>query len=433
MSNKTWLMLLLIGSAEAAIAQTTATRPPSFGAGARPARGAPVRQIGIRAGVDVAYDSNVYGINDALLRARGATLPGSKDDISITPSLQLDILLPLGRQSVFARGYIGYDFYTNNSQLNRERINLALGGNLQVTRGCSATVTGNYLRQRSNAGDVFAVSDVPLVRRTNTEEQKSIGTQAICGGAIGITPAFGYTHSEVRNSNQFFKFNDSNQDSFNASIGYSRPTLGRIAVYGTYTEGEYINRNIFGLPNIFPGIPSDGIKSYSAGVEFERNIGSRLSGRVSAGYSWVDPKSPFSTKFRGAAYTLALNYTPSNRLALDLLLSRSTELPNSAFASYAVTDVYSLNGTYRLNERLSANFGVARQKRNFRQRAATVDQVSFVTKDKFDRVYGGFVYDLNRRIRLNGLVSHQRRGADNPLFRYSNTTASLGASLSLGR
>jgi hypothetical protein len=433
LTKKTWLMLLLLGSGEAAIAQTTATRPPSFGASARPSRGAPTRQIGIRAGVDVGYDSNVYGINDAILASRGLTLRGSKDDFSISPSIQLDILLPLGRQSVFARGSIGYDFYLRNSQLNRERINLALGGNLQVTSGCSTTVTGNYQRQRSNAGDVYAVSDTPLFRDTNTEENKAIGVQGMCGGAIGITPGFGYTHSETRNSNRFFKLNDSNQDSFNFSLGYSRPALGRIALYGTYAEGEYINRNILGLPNIIPGVPADGIKSYSAGIEFERNIGSRLSGRLALGYSWVDPKSPFSSKFRGASYTAALNFTPSDRLAFDLLATRSTDLPNSAFASYSITDVYSINATYRLNERLSVNAGAAQQRRNFHQRAATVDQAAFVDKDKFNRFYGGFVYELNQRIRLNGLVSHQRRGADNPLFRYSNTTASLGVSLSLAR
>jgi hypothetical protein len=98
-----------------------------------------------------------------------------------------------------------------------------------------------------------------------------------------------------------------------------------------------------------------------------------------------------------------------------------------------LTDIYSLNGTYRVNNRLSANFGVSQQQRNFRQNAAAVDQSTFVTKDKFTRAYGGFAYNLNRRIRLNGLVSQQRRQTDNPLFRYTNTTATLGMSLSLGR
>ena len=62
-----------------------------------------------------------------------------------------------------------------------------------------------------------------------------------------------------------------------------------------------------------------------------------------------------------------------------------------------------------------------------------MDRLATLTDDKFTRAYGGFVYNLNRRIRLNGLVSEQRRHADNPLFRYNDTTVSLGASLSLGR
>ena len=62
-----------------------------------------------------------------------------------------------------------------------------------------------------------------------------------------------------------------------------------------------------------------------------------------------------------------------------------------------------------------------------------MDQAAVLTNDKFTRVYGGVAYNLNRRIRLNGLISQQWRRADNPLFSYNNTTASLGASLSLGR
>ena len=102
-------------------------------------------------------------------------------------------------------------------------------------------------------------------------------------------------------------------------------------------------------------------------------------------------------------------------------------------SSLSVSEVYSINATYRLNQRVDLNVGTSLTKQNFHQTARTIDQVEFISKDKFTRTYGGFVYNLNRRLRLNGLVSHQRRSADNPLFRYSNTSATLGVSLSLGR
>ncbi|MFD1610315.1 outer membrane beta-barrel protein [Sphingomonas tabacisoli] len=429
MDKRAWLALLLIGCGEAAIAQTTSPRPPVVGSPGRPNRGAPERHIGIRADVDVNYDSNVYGVSDQLAPTR---LVGgrSKDDISITPSLQLDILLPLGRQSVFARGGIGYDFFTKNSELNRARINMDVGANLQVTNFCTTTIDGTYLRTRSNAGDVVDPVDGSVLRLNNTEEFKSIGARADCGSGFGISPGLGYRHSETRNSKSAFKFNDSNQDSFDGSIGYQRPTLGRLSIYGSYSTGEYLNRDILGLPVQLTGLPHDGVKSYSAGGRFERNIGSRISGVLSLGYSWVDPKAQASKKFRGSSYSAQINVIPTNRMSLDLLASRSAELSNTTFASFSITEVYALNGTYRLNPRIALNFGASQQTRDFRQTATAANPI---TNDKFTRFYGGFVYDLNRRIRLNGLVSQQHRGANDARFRYSNTTASLGVSLSLGR
>jgi hypothetical protein len=433
LKNGFMLGLLLAGFAGSAVAQSTATRPPSFGAAPRINPGNVSRQIGIRAGVEASYDSNVFGVSDAAI-GTGSIQNRSKDDFSLSPTLQLDILLPFGRQSAFLRGTIGYDFYQKNSELNRERILLDAGANLNLISSCSAVVSGSYARSRSNAGDVFAVSPVPIATRNNTEERKSVGVQSQCGGGIGLTPTFGYQHTETRNSTPLFRFNDSNQDAFDASIGYQRPSLGRLAVYGSYSKGEYLNRNILGVPDsLAPGAPRDGVTSYSAGVRFERNIGSRVSGAIAAGYSWVDPKALGSRKFRGSSYSLNVNLRPTDRLSVDLLASRSADLSNSIFASYAVTEIYSLNGTYRLNPKIAVNFGSSVQNRDFREASPVIDQSAFVREDEFYRAYVGFAYDLNRRLRLNGLVSQQRRKSDSALFNYNNTTVSLGASFALGR
>lgn len=431
MKNKNvWLGLLLIGTADIALAQTTSSRPPSFGAQPRTS-GAVSRNIGIRAAVDVAYESNAFGLSDALIR-QGRLDNRSKDDISVNPSLQLDIALPFGRQSAYLRGVIGYDFYLNNPGLERERIQLDGGVNLQVGSGCSGGVNASYGRFRANPGDVFVVQGGPRIRSINTQESRSFGARAQCGGAIGLTPSIGYQHSENRNASDFFAANDSNSDSFDASLGYSRPSLGRISIYGTYTTAEYPNRNIFSIPGNIPGAPKDGVESYSAGARFERSIGTRISGAIAAGYTWVNPKNVFSSKFRGSSYSANINIRPYDSMTVDLIASRSAEVSNTVFASYSLSEVYALNGTYRLNRKVSANFGSSYQIRDYRGQVSSVDGVELLSQDKFIRGYVGLAYDLNRRIRLNGLFSQTRRKADNPLFNFNNTTVSLGASLSLG-
>jgi hypothetical protein len=432
LNDKLWLALLAASSASPALAQT-GNLPESFGASARSDGGGSVlRRLGVRADLNASYDSNVLGVSKAARRAN--VIEDSVDDFRITPSLALDLITPFGRQSAFLRGEIGYDFYFSNTHLNRERINLNGGANLRAGGTCSALVDAAYARQRSNSANVFAVTADPLIDENNTEETISYGGQAQCGGPIGISPSFGYRHTRVRNSSPFFIFNDSNQDAFNASLGYQRPTLGRISVYGNYSEGEYIRRNILGLPaGSIPGLPLDGVKNYSAGVRFERSIGSRIYGAVALGYSWADPRSPLSRKFRGTSYAVNLGVRPSDRLTVDLNASRASELSNAVFATFAVTEQYGVNGTYRLNQKLAFNFGSSYQKRDYQGDARVIDDQAQVSKDEFVRGYVGFVYDLNRRLRMNGVFSQQRRMSDNSFFNYNNSTASLGVSLSLGR
>jgi hypothetical protein len=416
--------LLLLGSADIAIAQSTSSRPPSFGAAPRINAGAPARQIGIRAGVDVSYDSNVFGIGRGLER-QGVLGGRSKDDISVTPSLQLDIVLPMGRNSLYTRGVIGYDFYVDNTQLNRERINLDAGGNFQATSACAVAPNINYGRFRSNAGDVFVATGDPTLVRRNVEERFTVGAQASCGRASGVSATLGYRHTTIRNTAPIFKFNNLNQDGVDGSIGFQRPSLGRVALYGNYAEVEYLNR-------------ADAIRSYGAGLRFERSIGSRASASIAGGYTWVDPQSN-TNRFSGSSYSATLNLRPVDRFSVDLLASRSVDFASTVFASYTITEVYALNGTYRLTPRLAANFGSSYQTRDFRYNFGAGIPVIAITNDKFTRAYGGLVFDLNRRLRLNALVSQQRRDSNsilnptNGFFDYTNTTVSIGASLALGR
>lgn len=445
LKNFQWLALLLLGSAEAALAQSTASRPPSVGASPRASGAGIARQLGLRAAVDLTYESNVFGVSDALARQqalRGADR--TRDDFILSPSLQVDLSLPFGgRQSAFLRGQAGYDFHLRNSQLNRERIVLDGGANLALG-SCSSTVNASIARARSNAGDIFVVAPGSFNARRNVVNRFGYGGQVRCGGAIGLTPSVGYQHVEVRNSSPLLELNDSNQDVFDASLGYQRPSLGRISVYGSYATSEYIGRDINfnrrtlapisdALNPLFDPRSLDGVTSYSAGLRFERDIGSRIYGAVSVGYSWVDPKSPNSRKFRGSNYSVNLSLRPTDRLLVDLLASRSSDVSNNIFATYSLTEVYSLNGTYKLNPRISATFGTSYQSRDYRGSALTPDQLTLLRSDEFIRAYGGVSFDLNRRLRLNGLISQQRRKSDNALFNFTNTTVSIGASLALGR
>jgi hypothetical protein len=438
LKNIRWWALLLVGSAEAALAQTTASLPPVAGAAQR-ASAITARRLGIRAAVNAVYESNVFGVSRAVADTRGGGQ--SLDDYQISPSLQIDLAVPFGRQSAFLRGQIGYDFHLRNSQLNRERIGLNGGTNLAFG-SCTSALSGSFARSRVNAGDIFAVRADPdilpgvLRLRNNAVTSYSGGVSVQCGSPIGLSPSISYQHSAVRNSSPLLKLNDSNQDSVEASIGYQRPALGRVSIFGSYSTATFTGRDIFFRRRDTLGFDPrllDGVENYSAGLRFERDIGARLSGSLSVGYNWSNPKSIFSQRFRGSTYSANLAFRPSDRLSVDLTASRSASGGNSAFASFVITEVYSTNATYRLNEQLDLNAGTSLLKRDFRGGGLANDLSGVIGNDQFLRTYGGVNFDLNRRLSLNALVSHQERKADNSIFNFSNTTASVGVSLALGR
>ena len=420
--------LLLLGAAGAAEAQTTASRPPSFGAAPRANPGAATRQIDIRATVDVGYDTNVFGVGRGFVGAVGREL----DEFSVTPSLQLNILQPVGRHSAYINGQIGYDFFARNDQLNRERINLQAGYNLALPLRCDGNLNSSYLRARVNAGDIFALNPDPAFGRNNTFVVRSVGGRVNCNRAIGFSPSVGYTRSEIRNSIPLFQLNDLDSDTYDASIGYARPSLGRVSIYGSYARTGFLRRNRFGFP-AFPGDALDGVEVYTAGGRFEREIGSRISGAIAAGYSWVNPRNVFADPFTGSNYSVSLALRPSDRLTVDLLASRAIDVQNTIFATFAVTDVYALNGTYRVTRPLALNFGSSYQQRDFRGNARTPDGALFINSDSFIRAYGGFSYDLNRQLRLTGLVSQSRRNSNVNAFDFRNTSVNLGISYALSR
>lgn len=377
------------------------------------------RSLSIRPTLQLIYDSNVYKVSRRASFAAGPLV----DDLSVSPGVNLDISLPLGRQRVFLAGFAGYDFYVSNSRLDRERIGLNGGADLRPFGTCVTTLLVDYGRAQGDLANGLSLFAVP-----NTEERVTLGADARCGGAIGLQPGIGYRHQRVSNSNRTFLTNNSTSDTYSASLAYVRPSFGSLSLYGNYSRGRFDDR----VP-IAPGIPPtlrEGIDSYGAGLRYEREIGARLRGWISGGYTWVNPNTG-GEKFRGASYAAAIDYRASERLAVSLNASRTAELPNLINVLYAINDSVSLSGSYRLNPRISLNAGVNYQNRRLRASQALVGVPFVATKDELLQLSTGAGYDLGRRLRLNLGFTHQQRRSDNDFFRYNANTVQLGASYEL--
>lgn len=377
------------------------------------------RSLSIRPSVQLVYDSNVYKVGRQSNLAAGP----QTDDVSISPGLNVDISLPLGRQRVFLAGYAGYDFFMKNSRLDRERIGLDGGADLRLIGSCSTTVNIGYARAQGDLANGLSLFAAP-----NTEERVSYGANASCGSAIGLQPGIGYSHQKIRNSNRSFFTTNSTSDNYQASLAYVRPSFGSLSIFGTYGEARYDDR----VP-LIPGVPTgfrEGIDSYSVGLRYEREIGARLRGSISGGYNWVNPKIGNQT-FRGANYSLALDYRASERLTASVTAARSADLPNLINVLYAITDAFTLNGNYRLNPRISLNFGGTYQNRKLRASEVLVGTPFIATRDELLQLNFGAGYDLGQKLRLNLGFTRQQRRSDNEFFRYNANQVVFGASYQL--
>ena len=368
----------------------------------------------MRAAGRLEYDSNVFRTNSQTAFFFGPVA----SDIRATPSLDFDVVLPVGRQAFFLNGSIGYDFYKRYSRLDRERLTGSAGANLAVISGCNTKLEGDYSRQQSSLNDVFSP-----VAADNTETRTSLSAKLVCDKSIGLSPGAGYSHEDVRNSITALKISDYKTDIIDASLGYARPTLGRVSIYTMYTNSSYPNRIAFG--------GEDGIENYTAGLRFERSIGSRITGTISGGYSWVNPKLTRTGRFRGAAYSANIALRPSDGFNVNLNAQRTAELSNQLNVNYSITDVYSLTGDYAFSPYLSINFGSSYQKRDFKGSTVVVSPFPTANNDTVTSAFIGARYQWSRRVTINADFTQEKRDSDNPFLTYKSSRVGIGVSLGI--
>jgi hypothetical protein len=355
-----------------------------------------------------AYDSDVLRAPENL----PAPANVSKSDFRITPSVQLDVRLPVGRQSVFVKSAIGYDFYHNNRQLNRERISVDGGVDLSAA-SCNSHITASAGRRQSDLGDVFG-----LTRTKNAETRLGYGVNLSCGGIIGLRPTLGYEYQDVQNDDILRSRGNFRSRTYSASIAYVRPTFGEFSIYGSYRRGSYPGRLVFG------SFQPERIKVYSAGLRFSRDIGSRIKGTISAGYTIVDPNLAGVARFKGASWSADVNWRVTDRLQTNFLFARSAEQSNLLDVSYSINDNYQFNATYGLTPTVQLSMGASYLTRNFRN-TPLIPGSEFRGADRLAQVRGGVRFHPAGRFSYSFDVTGANRRSDTGRLDYRNVFAGL--------
>ena len=391
----------------------------SVGGFAEARAAAPERGFTVSPTVRLTYDSNVLGGRQVI---RDDNISGT-DDVRLSPSLAINVVYPFGRQSAFLGGSIGYDFYRRHDELNRERIALDGGVNIRGPASCASVLGAGYSRRQSDAEDIILAPDgSTLVNVVNVQETRRYSANITCGAAIGLRPGVGYTRSETRNSG-VRAFQNVISDTYTGSLGYARPSFGQLSLFVSYRDGRYPNRGL-----VTGAVGDDGIKVYSGGLSYDREIGSRLGGSVSVGFTKVNPDAPDVPTFNGLSYSAAVRYQPFDRLSTSLSASRSAEQSNLLAVSYSIMTAFSFNGTYRINDRFSAPFGARYSTRRFRSSPLLPGALTG-SEDRTFNANMGVRFQARQRLSFALDAAYRKRTSDTQLLDYSSRQISATVGL----
>lgn len=394
--------------------------PVLLATGVAQAQDIPVKSIQWSATSRIEHESNYFKANDAL----GVPGTSKRNEQTLSLEARLNIVYPVGRNALFMDSSVAYEFHRRNEDLDRERIRLLGGAELNVLGSCKTRFSADYNRQQSDLADIV-ISGAPgsLV---NVEERWGGTADIRCGNIIGLSPGIRYRHEETSNSSALRRSSNVIYDDVTVSLGYTRPSLGIISIYGNFRDGRYPDRN-----TTTTGLPfNDGIKVYGVGARFERNIGARLVGTISAGYQHVDPKSPGTQTFKGLSYAGDITWTPTDRLQSTIGLGRSAEQSNLFLTSYAIRTFFTWATNYKVNERFDINGEASYARRNFRVSAVDPGQIAR-DADNTWLLSAGAGYRFARIFRLGLDASREWRRSDTVLARYKDNRVALTLGVTL--
>jgi hypothetical protein len=377
------------------------------------------RNIGVFVSVQNSYEDNVLRQPKVFPVPRGF----SRDDFRLSPSLNVDIVQPLGRQKLTLLGGAGYDFYRRNSRLERERINLQGRADLAVGANCKPNVGLAYSRQQSDLADFFSFTDFRL---RNREQRVTFSSGIKCGAEVGLRPGATFERSVVRNSSGFRKIGNFNATTVGLSVGLANPTLGEVSLFGNYRRGSYPNRGAFtGRPDV-----NERIGVYTAGVRLQRDIGSRLKGNLSVGYTVAEPSVAGTRRFSGISGSADLTAQLGDPLQVTLGYSRAVQQSNQLDVSFTVNDSYNINASYIVTPQLVVTAGAARNKRALRD-SPLLNPNLLGTDDRTTIYSGGVRYAPGGPISFSLNANKSKRSSQSRIFNYEASTVSLGVNLNI--
>ncbi|HLZ84483.1 MAG TPA: outer membrane beta-barrel protein [Caulobacteraceae bacterium] len=360
------------------------------------------------------YSSNIAGSNAQLAAARGLKLA----DVIFTPAADFTIARQLGRPLVYVNGSASYAVYTINPVRDRPRFDVD-GGATGRFGPCQETLTGGYAHSQTD------IEELALKVVNNTAQTADVGLAAHCGRSTGLTPTFSVQQSWLSNSAAIERVIDNRTFTADVGVGYTRPSIGTLSLFGNYSDTTYPNRRFLIFTGGHPNVLVDDFVTYGGGVRFERPVGARISVTATLGYTSLKANLPGSASFNGLTYTADVNYAVSSRLSTHAQAVRSTTPSTRPGGNFTLKTIYEADVSYRLGSRYTVEISAQRDTEDFP--GASVQTTFDLTHEVGYREMLIVNYKMSKRLQFSLAGGEVDRQANFPGLSYSATTVTLTA------
>lgn len=381
------------------------------------AQGRPSRSMEFDGSMRVEYDSNIDRTSPQLAAQEGLT-PG---DVLYAPTLNADVVLPIGRQAVFLDGSVGYLGHDHNTQLDHARVNVEGGGG-GVLGPCSSVITGAYFQGRSELENTTLTTTVQDLQQTT---RLDLGVSCIRRPSIVVS----VDASRLWASNSLPMEANGNYvtTTFTGTASFRRPSLGSIGLFVSDAKTDYSDLGLMMIQG------ASGYEALSGGLNLERKLGGRIEAAASVSYTSVDIQRPVivgattgqPSGFNGLTYSGNISFRATSRLSASASFERAVKPSLIPGGSFELDSTYGVGLTYKLGSRIRlAVTGRDLQvdiHGDFPVAAATL------TNAQTKNVQASIQYTFTKHLSLTLAGLYETRDANNPLFEYDNKTVSLTA------
>lgn len=364
------------------------------------------------------HNSNIVRTSKSAAEARGI----SRADQTLSPTLTLDMLRPVGQHQINLQASAGYQFYRKNTRLNRE--SLSADGLASLHLGsCDAEIGLAYSRRQSDLGETAILADSDTRSLVNVENVTRARSSLTCGKPYGIRPMVNVGYERARNSASLRS--QTNRDAFDYGGGlvYTHPSIGDIQAFISRRETRFVDQPV-ALEN-----GRDGYDLTNYGVRYSRDIGSKLKGSVQLGYSDISTRNNRGGGGGGMNWSADLAMQATDRLLLHAQVSRDINSTLAVDSLYQRNTIYLFDASYAVNERMNVQAGVMVKPRRFYGVLPTL--APRLEHDRQTQVFGSVNYKMSPRLNLSLDGGWEKRTANSDIFNYTNTYAGLRVGLTL--